>query len=250
MLVSIIAFGFLLGLRHATDPDHVVAVATIVSRNKKLGVSWILGACWGLGHMLTVVMAGTFIILLRISVPAKVAMGLEFIVGLFLIALGVLNMKGYSLGSIGIANHTHEHNHDDHSHIHISDDAGNVIDQHSHAHVHEFSIPFLERIVSEAGMFQLLRSAVVGVVHGLAGSTALAMFILASMHNTRTGVVYLFCLGIGTLSGMLILSTLMELSMLYLARWWQRAEQILVFGTGIISLAFGIYVCYNIMAGG
>src|ERR1700751_5427528 len=93
-LLSIVALGFFLGMRHATDPDHVIAVTTIVSRYKKVSQAAMIGAFWGLGHTLTIFVVGSGIIIFGWVIPARIGLSMEFSVGLMLILLGVLNLTG------------------------------------------------------------------------------------------------------------------------------------------------------------
>src|SRR5258708_40145643 len=86
--LSIIAIGFFLGMRHATDPDHVIAVTTIVSRQNKLSRAALTGIFWGVGHTLTIVAVGTTIIFFGVVVPARIGLSMEFSVALMLIILG------------------------------------------------------------------------------------------------------------------------------------------------------------------
>lgn len=241
-LLSILAIGFWLGMRHATDADHVVAVSAIVARNKKLGTAWLLGAMWGLGHTITIFLVGVAIIVFKVVIPPRLGLSMEFAVGLVLIALGLANMAGYRLGSFGIPEHSHKHDHSDPEHHHELLHAGH---SQTHAHLRDVPLGWLKRRVHDAGRFQLLRSGAVGLVHGLAGSAAAALLVLASIPSPRAAVYYLLVFGLGTLAGMLLLSALMELSMLYLARWWRTAEWALTFGTGLLSLLFGAYVAYQ-----
>src|SRR6202035_1527730 len=92
--LAILAIGFVLGMRHATDPDHVIAVSTIVSRERSLVKAGFIGFLWGLGHTLTILVVGTAIILFRIVIPARAGLAMEFCVGVVLILLGVLNLTG------------------------------------------------------------------------------------------------------------------------------------------------------------
>lgn len=244
-LAAILLFGFFLGMRHATDADHVVAVATIVARNKKLGIAWLLGACWGLGHTVTVFLVGVAIILFKVKIPPRVGLAMEFLVALVLILLGLLNILGYSLGSWGVPKHSHPHNPEDPEHHH------EVIPllhqaQHTHSHAHEISIGWLDRLVQKAGVFQVLRAVGVGLVHGLAGSAAVALLVLTLISSPRAAVFYLLIFGVGTLAGMLILSALMELAMFYFVNWWKSMDRWLTVGTGLVSLVFGIYIAYQI----
>src|SRR6202167_828669 len=93
-LFSIIALGFFLGMRHATDPDHVIAVTTIVARYRKIGHAALIGAFWGVGHTLTILMVGSGIILFGWVIPARIGLSMEFSVRMMLILLGVLNLTG------------------------------------------------------------------------------------------------------------------------------------------------------------
>src|SRR6266853_1941573 len=93
-LLSIIALGFFLGMRHATDPDHVIAVTTIVSRQRSIRHAALIGVLWGLGHTITILAVGSAIILFGLVIPPRVGLSMEFSVGLMLILLGVLNLSG------------------------------------------------------------------------------------------------------------------------------------------------------------
>lgn len=241
--LSLLAIGFWLGMRHATDPDHVVAVSTIVARNKKLGASWLLGAMWGFGHTVTIFLVGVAIILFKVTIPPRIGLSMEFCVGLVLIALGLFNMAGYSLGTVGLKVHSHPHDHHDpeHGHLPLSGKAHT----HEHAHLHEVKLGWLKGLVRDAGLYQLLRSWSVGLVHGLAGSAAVALLVLTTIQEPRAAVFYLLIFGVGTMAGMLILSTLMELSMLSLGHWWRKADNLMAFITGLGSVAFGLWVVYH-----
>ena len=234
-------------MRHATDADHVVAVSTIVARTKKMGTAWLLGAFWGLGHTLTIFMVGAAIILFKVSISPRLELALEFAVGILLIVLGLLNMAGYRLSSLGIQKHSHAHDHADPDHHHQL--LGQSQDGHAHAHAHvsEPELGWLKRHLRDAGTFQLLRSATVGLIHGLAGSAAVALLVLATIQTPKAAVFYLLLFGIGTLAGMLTLSALMELAMIYLTRWWKTAEWVLTFGTGLMSFLLGAYIAYRIV---
>ena len=93
-LLSIIVLGFFLGMRHATDPDHVIAIATIVSRQRSIRQAAVIGILWGLGHTITILIVGSSIILFGLVIPPRIGLSMEFSVGLMLILLGVLNLSG------------------------------------------------------------------------------------------------------------------------------------------------------------
>src|SRR5271168_4821207 len=137
-LLSIVALGFFLGMRHATDPDHVIAVTTIVSRYRKISHAALIGAVWGVGHTLTILLVGSGIILFGWVIPARVGLSMEFSVGLMLILLGVMNLTGMlqwiqsNLPAFpareGII-HSHLHSHGDYIHAHVH---GHDPERHSH----------------------------------------------------------------------------------------------------------------------
>jgi len=125
--LAILAIGFLLGMRHATDPDHVIAVSTIVSRERSILKAGLIGVFWGCGHTLTIALVGSAIILFGVVIPPRAGLTMEFSVGLMLILLGVLNLTGimqwlserFSPAHAPVtATHSHIHEHDHHLHFH------------------------------------------------------------------------------------------------------------------------------------
>src|SRR5437868_14745153 len=130
-LVSIIALGCFLGMRHATDPDHVIAVTTIVTRERRISSSAMIGAFWGIGHTLTIFVVGAAIILFNLVIPPRVGLSMELSVGLMLIVLGLMNVASFLRSMPTTALHTHEGVQIIHSHPHSH---GDYI--HSHAHRH------------------------------------------------------------------------------------------------------------------
>ncbi len=104
-VVSFLFLGFLLGMRHATDADHVVAIATIVSRERSVAGSALIGAAWGVGHTVTVMAVGAAIIVFGVVIPPRLGMSMEFAVGIMLVLLGVLTLTG--MGRAGGAAHAH-----------------------------------------------------------------------------------------------------------------------------------------------
>src|SRR5436190_9788776 len=133
---SIIALGFFLGMRHATDPDHVIAVTTIVTRERQLSKSALIGAFWGIGHTLTILVVGTAIILFDLVIPPRIGLSMELSVGLMLIVLGVANVRSFLRAmpepprpDAGIL-HSHAHSHGDYVHTHSH---GHRPGAHTHA---------------------------------------------------------------------------------------------------------------------
>src|ERR1700723_3288655 len=126
-LIAILGFGFLLGMRHATDPDHVIAVSTIVSRERSIVKAGWIGILWGVGHTVTILVVGAGIILFDLAIPTRVGLTMEFSVGLMLILLGVLNLTGamawiserFSPSHPKVTgSHAHVHEHDSKMHLH------------------------------------------------------------------------------------------------------------------------------------
>lgn len=198
--------GFILGLRHASDPDHVAALASIVARHERAWMSAAVGAAWGLGHGVTLVAAGAGIVLLELRVPARAALGLELAVGIVLVALGLRNLR----------------------------DAGEPR-RHAHAHV-------LAHGRVGAG---LARSFGVGLVHGLAGSGAVALLALAAMPSPAASITYLAVFGLGTAGGMVAISLGLGVPVAFATRR-PRLRRWIVAGSGALSLAFGAWMVYQI----
>ena len=168
-LLSIVALGFFLGMRHATDPDHVIAVTTIVSRYKKVGHAAMIGAFWGIGHTLTIFVVGSGIILFGWVIPTRIGLSMEFSVGLMLILLGVLNLTGMlqwitsafsgdgKSASTGTG-HSHPHSHGDYVHTHPHQ---HNPDAHPHAAT-QTPLGWFDRHFGQIGLYQVVRPLVVG----------------------------------------------------------------------------------------
>lgn len=241
-LFSIIAIGFFLGMRHATDPDHVIAVTTIVSRQRNVGRAALVGIFWGLGHTITIFVVGAAIILFNLVIPARVGLSMELSVGIMLIVLGVWNLRSF-LGAVPAEVpqvHSHAHSHDGHVHTH----------EHTHmaeAHTHEHArLAALDQRFGKAGPYQLLRPLVVGIVHGLAGSAAVALLILASIQNSRWAIAYLLVFGIGTIAGMMLITMSLASTFHFVGHRFERFSQRLAMVSGLVSVGFGLLIAYQI----
>lgn len=236
-LLTILGLSFLLGVRHATDADHIVAITTIITRQKKGILSTaLIGILWGLGHSITVTLVAIPIILYSVTVPPGLGLFLELIVGLMLIVLGVLNLSGislrvsHSLTPATIHKHTHE------------DKKGK---KHSHIHLHAV-IPLRERL-HHPGLFQAVRPLVVGLVHGLAGSAAIALLILSTIHNPALSVFYLFVFHTGIIAGMVIITLGIGTSLIMLKRKSAALNHYLIIISGMFSILFGLYLMYQMI---
>jgi high-affinity nickel-transport protein len=243
---SIVAVGFFLGMRHATDPDHVIAVTTIVSRQRNLLKAAMTGIFWGIGHTLTIFVVGTIIILFDVVIPARIGLSMEFSVGLMLIVLGVMNIVSFvrSARSIAPQNsdvlHQHPHSHGDYVHSHAH---GHAPEAHSHS---QTPLTWLDRLFGRIGLYQQLRPLVVGIVHGLAGSAAVALLILTTIRNPHWAMAYLLVFGVGTVAGMMLITMSIASAFNFLGNRNPRFSQRLGLASGLVSLAFGMVLAYQI----
>jgi high-affinity nickel-transport protein len=219
-LFTVLTLGFFLGMRHATDSDHVVAVTTIVSREKSVRAASLVGALWGIGHTLTILLVGGAIILFGIVFPARVGLTMEFSVALMLVLLGLMNVMGFQKDVERLrAKHVH---HDDAAH-----------DATHEAH------PRFGRSVA-------LRSLIVGTVHGLAGSAAVALLVLSTIRDAAWGVLYLFVFGVGTVAGMMLITSAIAAPFVYTARRFSNWNRHIGWVTGLVSVALGLFLVYQI----
>jgi ABC-type nickel/cobalt efflux system permease component RcnA len=245
-MVALIALGFFLGMRHATDADHVIAVSTIVARQRTLRGGLVIGIAWGLGHTLTILVVGGAIVLFSVVIPPAVGLTMEMTVALMLVALGLWNLAGIvrsvraELG--GGDRHAHPHQHGDyvhhHSHGHGPNEHGHREDQTPQA--------CLDRHLGGVGLYQVVRPLVVGVVHGLAGSAAVALLVLATIGEPRWALAYLLLFGVGTIVGMLLVTALLTAPVTYASARLRHAERHLRLASGLLSLGFGLVLVYQI----
>ncbi len=225
---SALAFGFVLGLKHAVEVDHLAAVSTIVTERKSLLSSVLVGGLWGLGHTISLVIAGVVIILLHVEISERIALALEFCVGLMLIALGANALRKLARGG---RMHLHVHRHGGREHI--------------HPHIHEASAPDTDRDTHHG--FRLgLRPLIVGMIHGLAGSAALMLLVLSTIQKPLVGLVYIAIFGIGSIGGMMIMSALVSLPLYLTATRFTRVNLAIRGLAGIFSLGFGLFMIYEI----
>ena len=245
-LLSIIALGFFLGMRHATDPDHVIAVSTIVSRQSNILRSALIGAFWGVGHTLTIVLVGAAIILFNLVIPPRLGLSMEFSVAIMLVVLGVMNVLSFQRSVSDLAPPTqeepkvvHSHPHSHASHAHFGATPG-----HGH-HQDPAPVTYLDRVLGRMRLYQYIRPLVIGIVHGLAGSAAVALLVLTTIRNPYWGVAYLVVFGIGTIAGMMLITVSLA-STIHLIGRNRQFSRFLAVAAGVLSLAFGLLVAYQI----
>ena len=236
-------------MRHAMDPDHVIAVATLVTRERSAWSAALIGSLWGLGHTITVAVVGAAIIAFEVVIPPRLGLAMEFSVALMLILLGVLSLSGLlQRVTAGLspspdaasAMHAHPHQHEDYVHDH----------PHGHepgAHGHEATpLSRLDRWFGRLGPYQIVRPIVVGVMHGLAGSAAVALLVLATIGDPLWAVGYLLLFGVGTIVGMMLMTAVIGLPFAYTAGRLVRAHRYLGVATGLLSIGFGLFLAYQI----
>ena len=250
-LFAIVLLGFFLGMRHATDPDHVIAVTTIVTRHRHRGGAALIGALWGVGHTLTILVVGAGIILLGWVIPPRLGLALELAVGVMLIFLGVHNLSG-GAGNVREAAtsgghehptvHTHAHPHGDYVHSHPH---GHDPESHPHA-PEQTPLAKLDRLLGQIGVYQLARPLVVGIVHGLAGSAAVALLVLTTIRDPRWSVLYLLVFGLGTIAGMMLITAAIAWPFAKAGSRFAGIHTGLRVASGIVSLAFGVLLAFRI----
>jgi hypothetical protein len=249
--LAILAIGFILGMRHATDPDHVIAVSTIVSRERSIVKAGLIGILWGVGHTLTILVVGAGIILFDLAIPTRVGLTMEFSVGLMLILLGVLNLTGAMAWISEKFSPAHPQVTGSHAHVH---EHGSQVHLHWHSHSPEkehhgesLTPPtWFGRSSSPLGTFHTLRPLFVGLVHGLAGSAAVTLLVLGTIREPRWAVLYLLIFGAGTIAGMMIITAAISLPFTFAGYKFAWLNKGLILGSGLLSLGFGLLVCYQI----
>ena len=235
-LLPIAVVGFFLGIRHATDPDHVIAVSTIVSRERRVQTAALIGLLWGVGHTVTILVAGGAIVLFEVVIPPRVGLTMEFSVALMLILLGGTTVVGV------LRRQQHPHVHGDYVHAHPHGHQGA---DHGHGE-EETPLARLDRRFGHLGLYHVLRPLVVGVVHGLAGSAAVALLVVATIHDAALSLVYLVVFGLGTIAGMMVITVAIALPFAYTARRLHGVNRSLALAAGLLSVGFGLFLAYQI----
>jgi len=246
-LLSIIALGFFLGMRHATDPDHVIAITTIVSRERSARRAAVIGACWGAGHTLTIFAVGAAIILFDLVIPPRLGLSMELAVGLMLILLGVWNVASFRRSMPATllqapVLHSHPHSHGDYIHTHPH---GHSPESHSHA-PDRTPLAALDQFFCQVRLYQHMRPLVVGIVHGLAGSAAVTLLVLATIGNAGWAIAYLLVFGVGTIVCMMLITMSLASAFELAGSKHLRFSHRLGIVSGLISLAFGLVLAYQI----
>lgn len=230
-LVAVLVTGFLLGLRHALDADHLTAVATLVGRGG-IGRSARAGLSWGLGHALAIGAVGGLLIMLRVTLPERLALLFELLVGVMLVVLGVIAIADSLAGRL----HAHEHRHGAvvHSHLHFHR-VPHESEARDHRHPHPLRVA--------------LRPFLVGTLHGLAGSGAMVLLILTTLPTILAGCIYLGLFGAGSAAGMTLMSLVLAAPLALARRRAAPVYRALRATAGFASLTVGIFLVWEIGVG-
>ena len=226
--VTVVLLGLFLGMRHSTDPDHVVAVSTIVSRQGSIRSSATIGLLWGLGHTLTIFLVGSAIIIFGVVIPPRLGLSMEFCVALMLILLGVLNLTGVMRWI-----------------TERFDGMKKAPADPSHLVSSRMNL-FRDGTIGKLGLYQTIRPLAVGLVHGLAGSAAVALLVLSTIKSPLWSTAYLLVFGFGTMAGMMLMTAAMSMPLVYTGKKFFKLNSYLIAVSGVASMAFGIFLVYQI----
>lgn len=225
-IIWILLLGFLLGLKHATEADHLAAVSTIVAERKSLWSSTIIGGLWGLGHTISLLCAGILVLLLNFQIDERTERILEFCVGVMLVLLG-LNVLRKLLQGGWLHFHTHEHHGHVHEHPHIH---SGIEEREAHTH---------------HGLSLSPRALFIGMVHGMAGSAALMLLVIPTIESRFFGLLYIIVFGLGSIGGMMFMSFLVGLPFHLTALKFERFNIILQSFAALFSVGLGILIIYE-----
>ncbi len=226
--LTIVGLGFVLGLRHALDTDHLAAVSTVLAQRPSFRASGMIGFSWGLGHAAILLLVGAVVLVCRVPVPEPIALAAEFGVGAMLVFLGC--MLGLRLARERW--HVHRHEHDGTQHLHLHSHA--LTEDHGHGHWWRDSV----------------RPFCIGMAHGLAGSAALLLIVLSSARSVSEGLIYIAVFGAGSILGMMLVGMVVSLPVIWslnLGRPMFLAVQGLA---SLGSVAVGLTIMLQIAFGG
>lgn len=222
--IAVLAAGFLLGLKHAVEADHLAAVSTIVAERKSLLSSTLIGGFWGVGHTIALLLIGGLVIFLKLQISAAAEVRLEAAVGVMLVLLGINAIrKLFQSEKI----HVHTHVHEGHKHAHI------------HSHQKE------EAEATHHFLKLSPRSIVIGMVHGLAGSAALMLIIVPTISSPMLALTYILVFGFGSVGGMMLMSLLIGLPLHLAAGKFEVLNKLILGSAGVFSLGLGAVIVYQ-----
>lgn len=227
-MFGILGLGFLLGMQHALEADHIAAVSSIAARRASIRDIVRHGLTWGLGHTITLfAFAGVAILLGRV-IPQHIASPLETAVGIMLVGLGAHVLWRLWRDRV----HFHQHRHGDGTaHLHVHSHGADTVPHQRSSHDHEHGFRW--------------RSLLVGLMHGMAGSAALLVLVSSQFANPLHGLIYILLFGIGSMLGMGALSAVIAVPLAISARWLTWANRGLQAAVGVITIVIGAMTIYS-----
>lgn len=222
-LLTTLLLGLTLGMEHSLDADHLVAVSTLISRNRNPLRAALVGTFWGLGHTTTLVLSGLVVMVFKLTIPTQLSLSMEFVVGGVLFALGAQILWKHCRQRI----HTHDHAHartgskHQHFHSHVKDA--------EHGHTHQTHH----------------RSLALGMIHGLAGSAALMLLVLTTIQSTIEGIAYILLFGVGSMLGMTLMSIVIGLPFAISSQRFGALNHTFRLVAGAVSMALGILLMWQ-----
>ena len=219
--ISVLVIGFILGLQHAIEADHLAAVSTIVTEKDNLWSASLVGGLWGLGHTISLFIVGVVVIFLKLQISETLEARLEAAVGVMLILLGINAL----ISAIRKRPHIHTHSHGGIKHVHF-----HTHSQNESTHTHHSLSP---------------RSIIVGMVHGLAGSAALMLLVLPVITSPLLAIAYILVFGAGSIGGMMAMSFLFGLPIYLTAKYFSLMNTIIRLLAGAFSLSLGVFIFYE-----
>jgi high-affinity nickel permease len=225
--------GLILGMRHSTDADHVVAISTIVSKQRSIRNAAVIGSVWGLGHTITIFIVGSLIILFGVEIPPRLGLSMEFSVAIMLVLLGILNLTGVMQKATAFFTPA------------IASAKDRVSLEPNRARSSKME-KLLENSVGRIGVYQCVRPLAIGLVHGLAGSAAVALLVLSTIHSPIWATVYLLIFGAGTMIGMMCMTAMIAAPLAFAGDRFAKLGNYLGTASGMASLCFGSFLVYQL----
>jgi ABC-type nickel/cobalt efflux system permease component RcnA len=226
-ILFVVGLGLILGMRHSTDADHVVAISTIVSKQRSIRNAAVIGSIWGLGHTITIFVVGSLIILFGVEIPPRLGLSMEFSVAVMLILLGVLNLTGV-MRKITIFF------------------TPVIAGPESAPSTAMNAKSLFDNSIARLGLYQCLRPLAIGLVHGLAGSAAVALLVLSTIHDPVWASAYLLIFGAGTMIGMMCMTAAIAVPLSFGGDRFSKLGKYLGAASGMASLCFGSFLVYQL----
>ncbi len=228
--LGVLLLGLVIGMQHAFEADHVAAVSSIAARESSVRRIVAHGAVWGLGHTVTLMAVAGGAVVFELAIIDALAVWLELLVGLMLIGLGAHVVTLLVRDRV----HFHRHRHADgtthwHAHSHSGEDGPH--DPHRHDHSHPQGLP--------------VRTLLVGMMHGMAGSAALLILTATTVASVRLGLSYILLFGVGSILGMMVLSAVIAVPLAWSARALTWANGVLQSGIGLATVILGLFVVHE-----